>query len=48
MLVLIEMLQTAGVEAGRTTNNSMDFISLVEQKLGPEINVTTWNMAALF
>ena len=36
MLVFVEMLQTAGVEARRTTDNPVDFISLFEQKFGPE------------
>lgn len=35
VLILIEMLQTAGVEAGRSTNDAMDFIALFEQQLGP-------------
>lgn len=43
MLVLIEVLQTAGIEAGRTTNDAVDIIPLFEQKLGPEANVKSCN-----
>ena len=41
VLVFIEMLQTVGIEAGRTADNAMDIIPLFEQKLGPEVNVIT-------
>lgn len=47
MLVLIEVLQTAGIEARRTTNNAVDIIPLFEQKLGPESNVVTCNTTGL-
>lgn len=34
MLIFVEMGQATGVEAGRTTDDSMDFVALGEQKLG--------------
>jgi hypothetical protein len=37
MLVLVEMVQTTSVETGRTTNDAVHLVSLVEQELGPEI-----------
>jgi hypothetical protein len=37
MLVLVEMVQTTSVETGRTTNDAVHLVPLVEQELGPEI-----------
>lgn len=35
MLVLVEMVQTTGVEAGRATNDPVHLVPLVKQQLGP-------------
>jgi hypothetical protein len=48
MLVLIEVVQTVGIEARRTTNNAVDIIPLFEQKFGPKANVITCNTIVLF
>lgn len=35
MLVLIEVVQPASVETGGATNDTVDFVSLLQQKLRP-------------
>ena len=34
MLVLVEVMQTAGVETGGSTDDAVDLVALVEQELG--------------
>ena len=36
----IEVVETAGVEAGRTTDDAMDVVALFEEKLSSEGNVS--------
>lgn len=35
MLIFVEMMQTASVEAGRTTDDAMDFVTFFQQQFGP-------------
>jgi hypothetical protein len=36
MLVLVEMVEAIGVEAGRATDDAVDLVALAKKKLGPE------------
>lgn len=35
MLIFVEMVQTASVETGRTTDDPMDFVTFFQQQFGP-------------
>ena len=46
MLIFVEMMQTTSVEAGRTTDDAMYFVTFIQQQFGPYRSINKRDRAA--